>query len=75
MGMRMGTDDGNVWTISRSLLDPRVWVPFNHEGDATCFLQASTSLRRLKVWIAEHEDMTDLEWTKQDADNWTLDYR
>ncbi|MGV8847235.1 MAG: hypothetical protein ACOH1Y_11740 [Propionicimonas sp.] len=63
----------DVWTIVRSDLDPSVWVPNNHEDDMTCFLHASTSLRRLKVWIQKQENMDGLVWVQHGSSRWTLE--
>ena len=61
----------DVWTVSRSMLDPRVWLPYGHDGDQSCFLHAG-ALKAVKAWVEEHEDMTVYHWVKSGPDDWLL---
>ena len=60
-----------LWTVTRSMLDSRVWLPFDHE-DETCLMYAGT-LRAVKGWVAKQVgDMSEVRWIKDGPDHWRL---
>jgi hypothetical protein len=68
-GGRVMLDD--VWTVTRSLLNPRVWLPYDHEGDQSCFLYAG-SLTAVKAWVETRVDLRGKYRWVHDHDDWIL---
>lgn len=59
------------WVVTRSDLDPRVWVPVpSGFGEAGLMLNAG-SLTKVKAWVERYPyNEPDFAWRKIDADRW-----